>query len=635
VNRALSSPLWLVVVPPLAFSLAIYPLVTRQRRSDALLAAVVTELYWRWTGPSGLRSVRDDLATAWAAVGSAAAVWCLPPVLRLVGVELGHLAIPLVGQGGVSWHGLALLDRPSDADGVAAALLVTGSASVFAVSAVTIRRWQFPPPHRLLSPRVVLLPLALVTFCWGVPVLLTLWLVIASALHAGRVAQLAGGGGRWDPAPGSPGSEQAEQLRSRLLRATPDSLAGDRRTIQRRLAWLLVLQPARGLELVELLGRRDPGWSAGPLEATALRAQVRAAPETLVRDWPSLERRFVDVLGQRPVELVGSLARSLRLVPPVGRSAWFRRRATRLLLGHLDATVRLSKRPPGWSAVAGRRGRRLLAAVQAGGTPLSTGQTWCLLGDLAMTDPVRLPEATARYRVAVREACPQAPDRLAHCLASEGRGQLRRGRHLAARRRLAAAHALREDPLYELLQTISWAAAPGRSTDDRLLLGRLERLRDQGVDGQLVAFWTAALHQLCGRPELAAAVVDEYGPARLHDPPTWAASDQLVALRAARQRDTPALSALGTALRDAGRPWLEHGPADPWPVLAAAARDDRQLLAEIVEGVRRPRDLPWWARLVGAHGAMERSLRLVDERSPLEAGEALDLADRLLRRRLL
>jgi hypothetical protein len=84
-------------------------------------------------------------------------------------------------------------------------------------------------------------------------------------------------------------------------------------------------------------------------------------------------------------------------------------------------------------------------------------------------------------------------------------------------------------------------------------------------------------------------------------------------------------------VRTYGRQWLSAGPSDPWPLVRAVARHDRDLLAEMVVLVSNPRELPEWVRTSGAHALLTRSL--VSARRGQIGGAANDaeLAQRLLR----
>lgn len=623
----------LVAVPPLGFSLAIDPLVQRQRRADARVLALADELRWLWSRRPPWPEVRRELALVSAVYSPLVARWCAPPLLRLVSFEAAAVALLRLGPVIPGRSGAALLTEVRLARPAVSAGLLLVALAVFAASAAVVRRWRHPPPAGLLSLRTVFAPPLLAVVCWHLPVLLALWIVVASALHAGRVARLAAGGDRWDPDQ-APGLGEARALRRRLEAATPEQRAASAPSVRWQAVWLLALQPAQGLELYSTLAGLDPEAAGGRLRAAALRAQVRGLPGTLERDWPVVERRLADALQERPAEVLGVLDHALRLVPPSVPSRGFRRRATRLLLAHLDLVVRLSARPPGWTAVEDTRRLPLVILARADTPPpMARGQLWCILGDLAVSRDGRRREAALRYRAALRQGYAPARDRLAVCLAAEGRAWLGRGHVRVARRRLAAARRLRDDPCYRLLETVSWIVARARTASDSKLLADLEALGRDGVEPATIGFWTAALHLLRARPEAALAALAEHPRRELGDAPSWDAADQLALLRAALEDDEPVLAAAARTLA-AGATWRQQGPVAPAPMLAVAARQDRDLVVDLARTAGTPAALPGWARLIGAHGAMERTLRLVEERSPLEAKESFDLARRLLGRRL-
>lgn len=411
-----------------------------------------------------------------------------------------------------------------------------------------------------------------------------------------------------------------------FLRAAPESQLVRRvPELGGRLLAVVPVRPSDGLALLAELAGRFPGSLPADTAGAAARAWVQSDEvEQFDADWTSLGRLVA------PAPPVPALVHACRAAASAGVSRAFGVRASRFFAAALDATLHLADRPgvpadeePAFEALD-------VVAPTLGA--LSRADHYCGLGDAALgRGDTR--EAGARYEVAVTLGSAEARPRLARVLAVRGHADLVAGDAVAARAAFHDAVAIDPDPEYKLLAEIAAILAGSMPGGCERHVQRLRKLSEGGVPAVDVAFWMAVAYLLEGQDSLAADALSGGSTDGPSNHGRWDAADEAALFVAALEGDDAALVAHARRLvRKVGAvAWLEEGPADPWPMMAAVARKEPALLGEMVGGLNGPTKLPGWLVVAAARALLDESLRLAGAGRIADARAPLVRAERLLR----
>lgn len=260
---------------------------------------------------------------------------------------------------------------------------------------------------------------------------------------------------------------------------------------------------------------------------------------------------------------------------------------------------------------------------------LSLGDLLCALGDLALAKEA-VPEGLARYRAAAEIGSREAIQRLAYHEVREGHRLLSTGDIVGAQRRFRIACELHSDPEYVMLWTI--AGVLNDRTDYRAEFDQLAALGQRGVPSPDITFWRAIAHARRGERQHAAACLRQLDGPGGDDIQGWGLRQEGVVLLALLEGDDSALVEWARRLtRMSAKSRSAAGLAHLWTMLAAVARGERGLLADMVELDDVADRMPPWGRIAGAHALLTRSAERASKGFVGEAAQDAQRAQRLLK----
>ncbi|MGH3784990.1 MAG: YidC/Oxa1 family membrane protein insertase [Pseudonocardiaceae bacterium] len=410
-------------------------------------------------------------------------------------------------------------------------------------------------------------------------------------------------------------------------KSSADRLVEYAHDIQRNLVLIAAQRPSGAISALAKLNRSCPQCVSKDMTSSVVRAWVGSPrSDRFGDDWATIET----VLSSKSQDSLEVLLDACRGTPRATLTGAFRRGVTTYLWTYLDQNLRLAP-PTRGQALDGHQPAFELLDLVIVPKILSRADQLCALGDLALrraSSPAALPsEALGRYEVAIRQGSTHAAERLAYHQAREGHRLLSVGKIAAARQKFAEASRLHNDQEYALL-----AAITDSLSDDTNALDRLEALDVTGAPVPGIAFWRAIGHLRRGEQVRAVALLRGLAQCRSDINKGWGPMEEGSVLLAVLENNDQALVDWARrVVRTYGRQWLSAGPSDPWPLVAAVARHDRDLLAEMVALVGNPRELPEWVRVAGAHAVLTKSVESArGGQAGVAAGDA-ELAQRLLR----
>lgn len=394
--------------------------------------------------------------------------------------------------------------------------------------------------------------------------------------------------------------------------------------IQRNIVAAIAELPSDALAVFAELVLKSPGFASGDTTASVVRAWVRSPRITRFKDDWEIIVRVLEANGNNALTVLLEACRNVgsgRLTPE------FRRGLIQYLRDHLDSAVQFAS---GRGKVALERESvafQLLTLVLT--KSVSSADQLCALGDLAIGKG-SVTEGLARYRAAAGLGSSQATLRLAYHEMNEGHRLLCSGDVVSARRHFTAACELHNDPEYLMLWTI--AGVLSDQTDRRAELDQLAALERRGAPSPDITFWRAIAHLLRAEKPQAIAFLRRFDGSRSEPAQAWGPRAEGVVLLAMLEDDDSVVVDWArrlTRISPTDRPVA--GPADPWSMLAAVARGERGLLAEMMAVGVVPERMPPWARIAGAHALLTRSTEQAAKGFVGEAARDAELAQRLLK----
>lgn len=422
-------------------------------------------------------------------------------------------------------------------------------------------------------------------------------------------------------------SDAAVELRLSAIiefgrKASVDRLVEYANDIQRNLVITAARRPSGTVAALAELNRNCPQCVSRDTTSSVVRAWVRSPRlDRFEDDWATIE----SVLASKSQDSLEVLLDACRSVSRDELTETLRRGVTTYLWTYLDRNLRLASPARGQALDVHEPAFQLLDLVIVPWGLSRAGQL-CALGDLALARALPS-EALGRYEAAVRRGSTQAAERLAYHHAREGHRLLSVGKIAAARRKFAEAWRLYEDQEYAFLDAITEFLS-----DDADVLDRLEAPDVTGAHVPCIAFWRAVAHLRRGEQGQAIGLLRGLAKHQNESNQRWGPVEEGTVLLAVLENNDQALVDWARRLvRTYGRQWLSAGPSDPWPLVGAVARHDRDLLAEMVALVGNPRELPEWVRTAGAHALLTRSMESARGGQVGAAAGDAELAQRLLR----
>jgi membrane protein insertase Oxa1/YidC/SpoIIIJ len=410
-----------------------------------------------------------------------------------------------------------------------------------------------------------------------------------------------------------------------MRKASADQLVEYAHDIQHNLGATAAQRPSGAVAALVRLNRNCPQCVSRDMTSSVVRAWVSSPRlDRFADDWATIET----VLSSKSQDSLEVLLDACRHAPRDKLTETLRRGVTSYLWTYLDRNLRLAPSARGQALDLHGAAFQLLDLVIVP-WGLSRADQLCALGDLALDR--KLPsEALGRYEAAVQRGSTRAAERLAYHHAREGHRLLSLGKITAARQKLAEAWRLHKDQEYALL--IAIAGLLSDDADTRVMLNQLEALGGSGAPLTSVMFWRVIGHLRRGEQGNAIALLRELASHPRNGNQSWGPVEEGTVLLAALEDDADALLDWARRLvRTYGRQWLSAGPSDPWPLVAAVAWHDRDLLAEMVALVGDFRELPEWVRVVGAHALLTKSVARARRGLAGEAASDAECAERLLK----
>ena len=406
-------------------------------------------------------------------------------------------------------------------------------------------------------------------------------------------------------------------------KASTDRLVEYAHDIQRNLMVAAARQPSGAVAALAELDRNCPQCVSRDMMSSVIREWARSPRlDRFGDDWAMIET----LLAGKSQDSLEVLLDACRRVSRDELTETLRHGVTTYLWSHLDRNLHLAP-PAGGQGLDGHSSAFQLLDV-VGPRDLSRAGQLCALGDLALARAVPH-EARGRYEAAIERGSIQAAERLAYHQAQEGHRLLSAGNIPAARRKFAEAWRLHKDQEYALLDAV--AGLLSDDADARVVLDQLEALDRTGAPVPYVAFWRAIAHLRRGEQGQAIALLRGFSRHQSDGSQPWMPLEEGAVLLAVLEGNDHVLVHWARSLvRVYGEQWLAAGPTDPWPLVSAVTRHDRDLLAEMVALVGNPRELPEWVRTAGAHALLKKSIESArGGQVGAAAGEA-ELAQRLL-----
>jgi hypothetical protein len=410
-----------------------------------------------------------------------------------------------------------------------------------------------------------------------------------------------------------------EATRSFVSEGKASSLVEAADALKSNLAAISTADAGEGLDLLVTLRDRAPA-AARPALVPVLQRWIGPPPLPDVdRAWSRFEDVVIDALRTGDAQVLDLLHRALELVPADARSPEFSREVARHLLTTLDSTIRLGGGARDATEPETVTAFKVLTSLEVDGRPLERGDVYCALADRAAREG-RAAESDARLRRAAAEGSTAAAERVAYAKAVEGYELLVSGDANAAARRLDEALELADEASYRVL-----AAAVAVICGEPW---RVERLVT-GLAGAEASFWRAVAALAEGRADEAEATlarVDGQAPAA-----DWSLADEARMLRAEiRGDDVQLVESARRLLVTKCDKWLAEACLDPWPLLAAVARNDEELLAYLLLPLPEVDGLPEWARVAGARTLIRNGTAHAAEGALGQAERAVAKAEELL-----
>jgi len=406
-------------------------------------------------------------------------------------------------------------------------------------------------------------------------------------------------------------------------KAGADRLVEYAHGIQRNLVVAAARQPSGAVAALAELDRNCPQCVSRDMASSVIREWARSSRlDRFGDDWATIET----LLAGKSQDSLEVLLDACRSVSRDELTETFRRGVTTYLWSHLDRNLQLA--PPAGGQGLDDHGSAFQLLDVVGPRDLFRAGQLCALGDLALARAVPH-EARGRYEAAFERGSMQAAERLAYHQAREGHRLLSAGSIPSARRTFAEAWRLHKDPEYVLLDAIAGLLSDDANT--RVVLDQLEALDRTGVPLPYITFWRAIAHLRRGEQGQAIALLRGLGRWQSDSYQSWGPIEEGAVLLAVLENDDHGLVHWARRLvRVYGEQWLAAGPTDPWPLVSAVTRHDRDLLAEMVALVGNPRELPEWVRTAGAYALLTKSMESARAGQVGAAAGEAELAQRLL-----
>lgn len=394
--------------------------------------------------------------------------------------------------------------------------------------------------------------------------------------------------------------------------------------IQRNIVVATAEQPSGALAVFAELVAKSPGVVSEEMTSSLVQAWVRSTRVTRFKRDLAVISEALKAKGNDPLKV---LLDACREVSPGKLASEFRRRLIRYLRDHLHSTIKLASDRGKVAVDRETVAFQLLSLVLP--QSLSLADQLCALGDLALAEK-SAPEGLARYRAAAEFGSGEAKLRLAYHEVREGHRLLSTGDVVSARRRFAAACELHYDLEYLMLWTI--AGVLTNHSDHRAELNQLAALDRRAGPSPDIAFWRAIAHLLRGERQQAAGFLRQIGGPHADSTQEWGLVEEGVVLLAMLEGDDSVLVDWArrlTRMPVNGR--SAAGPADPCTMLAAVARRERGLLADMVTLDDVVNRMPPWGRVAGGHALLIRSTERASNGMVGEAARDAERAQRLLK----
>jgi len=406
-------------------------------------------------------------------------------------------------------------------------------------------------------------------------------------------------------------------------KAGADRLVEYAHGIQRNLMVAAARQPSGAVAALAELDRNCPLCVSREMTSSVIREWARSPRlDHFGDDWATIET----LLAGKSQDSLEVLLDACRSVSRDEFTETFRLGVTTYLWSYLDRNLHLAP-PVGGQGLDDHSSAFQLLDIVGPRDLFRAGQL-CALGDLALVRAVPH-EARGRYEAAAEHGSMQAAERLAYHQAREGHRLLSAGNIPSARGKFAEAWRLHKDPEYVLLDAIAGLLIDDANT--RVVLDQLEALDRTGAPFPYVAFWRAIAHLRRGEEGQAIALLRGLGRRHSDGYQSWGPIEEGAVLLAVLENDDHVLVHWARRLvRVHGEQWLAAGPADPWPLVSAVTRHDRELLTEMVALVGNHRELPEWVRTAGAHALLTKSMESARAGQVGAAAGEAELAQRLL-----